>query len=179
MRTKIAFGLLLVVSLSGGFLASRASSLAEPKQAELYKPMEPFSDDPNIGGRSILVGNGEDNGTGRRLFLEDGNGNLEIAVQYQVKLPNRYARGGEFYRLVVRGVNTIPSCCGTEWDFDTEVPLEPFSIEAGQHVNDVIVVNVPRPQFPKQPGVRVSIEVMTDDGEWEEEASKTIPLVLF
>ncbi|WP_169972797.1 hypothetical protein [Tautonia rosea] len=172
MKIKLAISVLFVLALGGGLLASRNGSATSPKDLGTYKPMEPMEDDPNAGGMQVAIGNGVVVESVRRAFPSDRNGNLEVAVQYQIKLPVGYDPGGEICRLRVQSV-VRPGCCGGDWKLLADIPLEPFVVGSGEHLNDVVVVKVPPPRAERG-SVRAVLETLQADGEWKSEAGKTI-----
>lgn len=138
--------------------------------------MASLGDDPNLGGVSVEIGNGVKEANQPRAFLIDSDGTIEVAVQYQIKLPERYGPGGEVYRLVVQAIRP-PSCCdGESKEVDYEFPYEPIAVFAGDHINTVIAAKVPFPAPAGRNAVRVLIEELQADGSWKPSAGKTLPI---
>lgn len=162
--------LLVAVALLGG------PESADAQHGGPYRPMAPLWDDPSSGGVKARVGNGVEDEFGRRAFLPDADGNIDLAAQYQVKLPDRYGPGGEVYRLVVQAVR-IPVGDGGRWTIDFELPSEPFSVGVGEHVNEVVAVKVPCPPAEGGGAVRVVVEGLRADGEWQERSVDTVFLM--
>ncbi|QDV32953.1 hypothetical protein [Tautonia plasticadhaerens] len=162
--------LLLAVVLLGG------PESGSVQHSGPYQSMTPFDDDPRSGGMKVRVGNGVEGDYGRRAFMPDRAGNIELAVQYQVKLPDRYGPGGEVYRLIVQAVR-VPVEEGDQWEFDFEFPFEPFRVGAGEHVNEVVAVKVPCPPAEDGGAVRVIVEELQSDGKWESRSVDTVNLM--
>ncbi len=139
---------LILIGMAGVLGAVAAWPAYSRTSKQVIAPMQRRAWGPTQGGGRIAIGNLVlDRSVGAHVPIYV-NGQIELAVQRQIKLPQGWDEASLF-RLSVYLARPGSGCCGgraengNQEEFLGEVHGEPFLMAPGEWINDVVPVNMP------------------------------------